>query len=254
MSEEVRIARVDATNVDREGFFCFKSKPRTPGYQRKLAWLRDRFAEGMTLDILYEGKRSFAFCEAIPGEFAWRAVNAPDYMVIHCIWTVGSGKKKGFASRLLERCEVEAARQGKAGVVMLSSDQPFLTDKKFFLKKGFAQVDAAAGFELLVKKHRQAPDPTIAHDWESRASAFGNGLTVIRTDQCPYWDDATNIAIDTAERFGIPARTVELHTADEVRTLSPTPYGTLAFVLDGRPVSHYYRLPRELQAIFDKSG
>ena len=250
MSDDVRIVSVDASNVEREGFFCFKSKPKAEGYGRKLEWLRRRFGEGMTVDILYEGKRSFAFLEAIPGEYAWRAVKAPDYMVIHCIWTVGAGKKHGYATQLLSRCEEHAKKAGLSGVAVLTSDSPFLVDRKFFLRKGFTQVDAAGDFQLLVKRFGSAVDPTLPTDWEARSAAFGPGLTVVRTDQCPYWDDATTIASAEAERHGIAARSVELHSAEEVRRLSPSPYGTLALVLNGRTISHYYRLPKELDALF----
>ena len=76
MSDDFRIVTVDADNVDEERFFCYKSKPKTEGYHRKLAWLRERFAEGMRIKIVYEGKRSVGFVEYIPGEFAWRAVEA----------------------------------------------------------------------------------------------------------------------------------------------------------------------------------
>ena len=84
MSDDVKMVTVDAANVAEHGFFCFKSKPKSEGYQRKLAWLEQRFAEGMQLKMIYEGKRSFGFVEYIPGEYAWRAVNAPNYLVIHC--------------------------------------------------------------------------------------------------------------------------------------------------------------------------
>ena len=39
MSDEVKIVSVDADNVEEQGFFCYKSKPKSAGYQQKLAWL-----------------------------------------------------------------------------------------------------------------------------------------------------------------------------------------------------------------------
>lgn len=39
----------------------------TAGYGQKLDWLRQRFAEGMRLKIVYEGKRSVGFIEYLPG-------------------------------------------------------------------------------------------------------------------------------------------------------------------------------------------
>ena len=57
MSDAVRIITVNAANVDEERFFCYKSKPKSAGYRHKLGWLKQRFAEGMRLEILYEGDR-----------------------------------------------------------------------------------------------------------------------------------------------------------------------------------------------------
>lgn len=33
MNDNVRIVTVDATNVEQEGFFCYKSKPKSEGYR-----------------------------------------------------------------------------------------------------------------------------------------------------------------------------------------------------------------------------
>lgn len=99
MDNRVEIVTVDSTNVAEQGFFCYKSKPKSGGYQKKLSWLKQRFAEGMRIKILYEEERSVGFIEYIPGEFAWRAVNAEGYVVIHCLWVVGRGKGKGYGIR-----------------------------------------------------------------------------------------------------------------------------------------------------------
>lgn len=124
--KETKIVNVTADNVEKERFFCYKSKPKTPGYQKKLAWLKARFEEGMVIKILYEGKRSFGFIEYIPGEYAWRAVHASGYMFIHCIWVVGSGKRKGYGSRLLSECLQDARARGMHGVAMITSSRVWL--------------------------------------------------------------------------------------------------------------------------------
>lgn len=84
------LVHVTAENVDKTGFFCKMSGKKTPGYQRKLAWLKQRFAEGLDIRMLGEGERGFI--ETIPGEHAWRAINAEGYLVIHCLWVVGHSK------------------------------------------------------------------------------------------------------------------------------------------------------------------
>jgi len=103
MHTGVQIFTIDSSNVEQRGFFCYMSKRKSVGYQQKRGWLEARFAEGLQIKILHEtGGRDVAFIEYIPGEHAWRAVQAPGYLVIHCLWVVGRGKRKGYGSRLLQ--------------------------------------------------------------------------------------------------------------------------------------------------------
>ena len=100
MDQGYEIVTVDAGNVDRLGFFCYMSKPKAPGYRQKRDWLLARFAEGLRIKMLHEtGGRTVGFIETIPGEYAWRVVNALGYTVIHCLWVVGQGKGKGGTAR-----------------------------------------------------------------------------------------------------------------------------------------------------------
>lgn len=54
--DAVKIETITAENVDKLGFFCQKSNRKTDGYQRKLAWMKQRLAEGMGMHILYSMK------------------------------------------------------------------------------------------------------------------------------------------------------------------------------------------------------
>lgn len=246
MTDEIRIVDVNADNVEKERFFCFKSKPKAEGYRRKLNWLKARFAEGMRMKILYQGKRSFAFIEYIPGEFAWRAVNAPNYMVIHCLWVVGKGKGQGFGEQLLAACLVDAAAAGLDGVVMVSSEGVWLAGKKFFLKNGFQSVDQAPPFDLLVKKiNSAAPDPTFPTDWDERSRRYGAGLTILRSDQCPYIEDAVNILLETAAEQGIEARAIEIESAAQAQQSVPSPYGMFSIVYNEKLFSYHYLMQKE---------
>jgi hypothetical protein len=106
---------------------------------------------------------------------------------------VGKGKGKGYGSRLLQICLDDARAQNKHGVVMVASDGVWLAKKDIFLKHGFVEVaQAPPSFSLLVQRFDNAPLPTFPNDWEARQARFGAGLTVIRTPQCPYIEDATN--------------------------------------------------------------
>jgi ribosomal protein S18 acetylase RimI-like enzyme len=247
MNDDVRIVTVDATNVAEERFFCYKSKPKSEGHRRKLAWLEQRFAEGMVLKILHEGVRSVGFIEYLPGEYAWRAVHAPGHLLIHCLWVVGKAKKKGYASRLLAECEADARRQGKAGVAMVTSRGNWLAGPKILRKNGFEMVDQAPpSFELLVKRFVDAPRftdaarfadaplPTFPQDWARRAAECGPGMTIFRTDQCPYIENATNHAIRLAEELGLEARVVDLQDRQQMLETAPSAYGVFNIVIDGK--------------------
>jgi len=241
MSDDVKIVTVDAANVAERGFFCYKSKPKSAGYQKKLSWLEQRFAEGMRIKILYEGERSGGFIEYIPGEFAWRAVNAEGYLVIHCLWVVGRGKGKGYGTRLVNECVEDARGAQKHGVVMVSSSRPWLADKKLFLKNGFEVVgQAPPTFDLLVKRFDDAPLPTFPDDWDERASRYGSGVTVVYADQCPYIEDAVKGALDIASEMGAEARTVKLESSRQTRDTAPSAYGVFGIVYDGELVSYKY--------------
>ncbi|MCK6583991.1 MAG: hypothetical protein L6Q49_12910, partial [Anaerolineales bacterium] len=114
---------------------------------------------------------------------------------------------------------------------------------------GFAEEDTAPpSFQLMVKRFGAAPEPALPTDWDDRARAFGRGLTIIRTPQCPYIENGTYAILTFAESRGIEAKVVELKTAKEVQERSPFAYGVFGTVLDGKPLAYQYLLEKD----FDK--
>jgi hypothetical protein len=73
-------------------------------------------------------------------------------------------------------------------------------------------------------------------------------LTVLRTAQCPYIENATTAILGFAKERGINAQAVEFKTAREVQEQSPSAYGAFGTVLNGQFLAYYYLLPRD----FDK--
>jgi N-acetylglutamate synthase-like GNAT family acetyltransferase len=237
--------------LDKQGFFCYMSKRKTPGYAQKRDWMTARLAEGLKLHMIHEiGGRTVGFIEYIPGEYAWRAVHAPGYLLIHCLWVVGKGKGKGYGAHLIQTCLDDARAQGKHGVVTVATERVWMAKQDIFLKHGFVEVDQAPpSFHLLAYRFdKDAPLPAFPTDWEARQARFGAGLTVIRTPQCPYVEDAVNGVLQIAKERDIPAKVVELHSAQEVQDLSPSPYGIFGIVLDGKLLAYHYLLPKD----FDK--
>jgi len=239
MGGDLDIITVDASNVNRYGFFCYKSKPKTAGYRQKREWLEERFAEGLRIKIVREGGKAAGFVEYAPGEFAWRAVNAPNYLVVHCMWVVGRGKGKGYGSRLLSDVIAEAQAVGKDGVAMVTSRRPWLAGNALFLKHGFEVVgEAPPSFELLVKRFSDGARPMFAGDWDRRIGQYGRGLTVVRSGQCPYLDASVGEVLGAAREQGVPAQVVELATAREVQASAPSAYGVYGIVYDGKLLTY----------------
>jgi ribosomal protein S18 acetylase RimI-like enzyme len=248
----MRIIDVTADNVEETGFFCLMSRRKSEGYQRKLRWLHERFDEGLRIKMLDLSEGGRGFIEYIPGEYAWRPVEASGYLFIHCLWVVGKSKGNGYAKLLLRECLADANRCGAQGVAMVTSEGNWLVGKKLLLSRGFKSVNRAPpGYELLAKDIGPAPPPLFPTDWDRRAASFGEGLTVVRTDQCPYLDDAVNTTLEAGRERGLKVRAVELSSAREVRERAPSPYGVFSIVVDGEVLSHYYQPKKKLNELLD---
>jgi len=235
----MNLVTVNKENVSEKGFFCYMSKKKTPGYQRKLRWLKERFDEGMQIRMLDLTQGGRGFIEYIPGEYAWRAVNAKGYMFIHCIWIAGKSRGKGYGSLFLNECIKDARKADMKGVAMITSEKNWLVEKKFLVRNGFESVAQHPPFELMVKKFTEAPSPSFSGNFEQKLKSCGGGLTTIRSDQCPYIDAAVNAAIETARELGIKSKTIELRTSEDVRNISPSPYGVFQIVYNGKLLTYH---------------
>ena len=243
---KVKIIEVNESNVDEMGFFCNMSRRKSEGYQRKLKWLKKRFDEGLKIKMILppEGR---GFIEYIPGEYAWRAVNAKGYMFIHCLWVVGKSKGKGLGKLLLTECLKDAKKSKMLGVAMVTSERPWLVEKSFLHKCGFEPVDKAPpAFELMVKKFKDATSPSFAGDWDKKMKGYGQGFAIFRSDQCPYLDDAVKIVQEAARKLGIKSRVIELKSAQEVRKLAPSAYGVFSIVYKQKLLSYFYLTKNQL--------
>jgi ribosomal protein S18 acetylase RimI-like enzyme len=119
----LEIVTVDADNISKYEPTCFLN-PKNEGYQIKREWLKKRFAEGMKIKLLYvEGeKKPVGYIEYVPGEYAWRAVDAKGYMFIHCIWiSKNKYKEMGYGSQLIEEAIKDAKSSNMNGVAGMQS-------------------------------------------------------------------------------------------------------------------------------------
>ena len=242
----MNIIDVDQQNVAEKGFFCMMSKRKSEGYRRKLNRLSARFAEGLKIKMLDLSEGGRGFIEYIPGEYAWRAVDAKGYLFIHCLWIVGKSKGKGYGNLLLNECIGDAKKMGMKGVAMVTSQRPWLLEKRFLEKNGFELVDhASPSFGLVVRKFGRARPPTFTDNWDAKLRQCGRDLTIFRSDQCPYIDDAVKIIVDIAEQLEINSRVVNLQDCRSVREASPSPYGVFNIVYNGSLLSYHYLTKKE---------
>lgn len=244
----MNIVDVNNDNVVETGFFCKMSQKKNEGYKRKLRWLNARFDEGLKikmLDLKNEGERGFI--EYIPGKFAWRTVHADDFMFIHCLWVVGKSKGKGHSKVLLDECINDAKKSGLKGVAMVVSEGNWLARKDILIKMGFKSVDKAPpSFDLMVLKFKKCEDPFFPKDWDRRIQKYKQGLTVIRTDQCPYLDDAANTIKDFAKKEKIKFTEIEIKSSEQLKKISPSAYGVFSVIYNGKLLSHHYLLPKDI--------
>jgi GNAT superfamily N-acetyltransferase len=237
---KVEIIDANAANIGDFGFCGFKDM-KQEGYRRKTAWLTKRFAEGMRFKILNApDEGAVGFIEYTPGEKTWRPIEAPGYLVVHCVMIHRKKYKgKGYGSLLLDACLQDAKRVKSNGVATVASGGTWMATSGLFLKEGFECVDAAApSYELLVKKLRRAQSPRFKRGWQQRLRRYGQGLTIIRSDQCPCIAKFTGDIQATSKELGIRAKVVELQNCKQAQN-APSAYGVFNIVYDGELIADH---------------
>ena len=239
----VEIIDTNADNILEYGVCGYKNIKRA-GYPEKIGWLKDRFPEGLKIKTLYsDTDGNQGMIEYIPGEYCWRPVESSGYMFIHCIFSgfKSSYKGKGYGSLLLDECIKDARKGNMYGVAVVTRKGPFMAGKELFIKNGFEVVEnAPPDFELLVKKFNEnVPAPKFKGKWEERLSQYGNSLTLIRADQCPYTVKNVIEISETAEKtYGIKLNVISLKNCEEAQN-SPCAFGTFCIIYRGKVISHH---------------
>ena len=226
------------------------------GYIAKSGWLKTHFQKGLGSRVLFtEDNRQFGFIEYIPGQFAWRGVEAKDYMFIHCIWThLKQYQRKGYGRQLLEACIQDAKKQNMRGVAVVTRKRPWIARSEFFLKNGFRVVDTTPpDYELLVKKFDDTtPDPRFKKDWDKKLQKYAEGLTIIRSSQCPHiMKFADDIADFARKTYNIEPRIVELKNYRDAQN-APTPYAVFALIYNGQLLTDHHISKTRFRNIMSK--
>jgi N-acetylglutamate synthase-like GNAT family acetyltransferase len=236
--------------------FCGIKSFENEGCRRKAEWYKKRLSEGMRYKVLYtEEKGTIGMLEYIPGEFAWRAVKAPRYMVIHCLCIFSKNfREKGHGSRMIDVCVEDAHREKKQGVAVVTRKGPWMVGKNLFVKKGFDVVDRATpDFELLVLKFAaDTPSPRFKNNRERILKQYSRGLTILWSDQCPYIAKSVKEMNETiAQRYGIKARIIEMENAKQAQN-APSPYAIFNLIYNGELLAFHPISNTRFKNIMDK--
>ncbi len=238
--DSIRIMDLTPGNMAEYGVCGYKYAEKHLELRRKIAWFEEYYPKGLRIKALVSEQGGYqGMLEYIPGEYAHRPVKAEGYMFIHCVF-VGFKKEfkgRGYASLLLEECIGESQKAEKKGLAVVTRKGSFMAGRDFFLKHGFVPVDASKpDFELLALKFdKEAPDPAFR---EMSAAAYPEGLTVMRSAQCPYSVKNVDAILGTAEKMNIKARLVELEDSQSARNC-PSPFGTFCIIYNGQVISHH---------------
>ena len=254
---EITIIDTDAGNIQEYGICGYKNL-KQEGFRRKVAWMKKRFAEGMKYKILNASDEgAVGAIEYIPGEYAWRPVNAAGYMFIHCIFILKRKyKSAGYGSLLLAE-SLEDARGGDMhGVAVVTRKGTWMAGKDLFVKNGFQVIDTAPpDFNLLVKKFNEdAPDPTFSGNWADKVAKYQKGMFMLTTDQCPYVDKAVrDIGAVAKSDYGMDITFIEYKNSQEVHE-SPCPFGTFCLIYNSEIIADHPISKTRIEKIMKKLG
>ena len=248
----MKIISVNSENISEYQPVCFLN-PKNEGYLKKLEWLKERFSKGLIIKLLYlENERKCnGFIEYIPGEYAWRAVDAKGYIFIHCIWiSPNKHKGKGYGSLLVKECIKDAKKEGKYGVAVVTSEGPFMAGKALFLKNGFTSIaKAKPSYELMIKTIKNGLLPKF-RDWEKQLSQY-NGLNIIYANQCPWVARSIKELSEIANKKGLKLKIVELENARQAQD-APSIYTAFNLIYNGKLLVDHYISSRRFLNIIEK--
>jgi GNAT superfamily N-acetyltransferase len=229
----VQIISLTEADLGKVQMFCGHSPTYRRGYEAKIEWMRARLREGMRYTLLQVKGRNAGMIEYVPGEHAWRGVEAKGYLFIHCFWVVGRNRKHGYGRQLLQACLEDA--KGTNGVAVAVSKTHWLPTPKIFQKNGFELADQAPpSFDLLVKRiNPEAPLPCF----KQNAQAIPPGLTLYHSDQCPYTQNVADIVRKVGEQLNVSVNIIHVNSFKAAQE-SPCLYGTLGYFFDGELLTY----------------
>jgi len=241
--EDIKIIDITPENIAEYGVCGYKDVNKHIELRKKIDWFKEYYPKGLRMKVVFSQKGGYqGMLEYIPGKYAHRPVEADGYMFIHCVF-VGfrnEFKHKGLASKLLDECITEARDAKMLGVAVVTRKGPFMVHNDIFLKNGFQIVDTAKpDFDLLVLKFdEKSKDPRFMQNMEEHSKDYHDGLTIMRSAQCPYTEKNVNAILESAKKMKIKTKLVDLTDANAVQN-TPCAFGSFCLIYNGKIISHH---------------
>ncbi len=250
--EQVTLELVGPGNLPECGIGCV-TNTRHEGFAPKVGWLQKRFEEGLRYFLFRAGDgKPLAFLEFVPGEHAWRPVDAGGWLFIHCLWVYSRGRKiGGLGLRLIQACLGEGRKGDFIGVATLASEGPWMAGPRVFERAGFQEVDRAERFSLLANQLRPGPSPGI-RPVESNRHAY-EGLHVVYSAQCPYLPKSVHALRRVAAEYGLELRVTVLDTPEKAQR-APSYYGVFSLLFNGEQLADHYVSETRFRNILRRCG
>ncbi len=235
----MKIIEVTPENAIKETFFCIKDTKR-PGFKDKLNWFEKRYKEGLKIKILKNDTgKMIGFIEYVPAKYAWRPIDADNYMFIHCTYLYSKkDRSKGYGSMLIEDAEKEAKAKGMDGLCVMTSKGGWLADKTLFEKNGFKQIEVKDRFELLSKTWNNNSKNPKFYNWTSQQEKY-KGWHILYADQCPWNEKSVAALLNVAMDHGIDLKVSKINTVKEAK-MAPSGFGVFNLLRDGRLLEDHY--------------
>ena len=244
MNSDIKIIDLTPENIADYGVCGYKDAGKHKELRNKIEWFSEYYPKGLRTKVLFSEKGGYqGMIEYLPGKLAHRPVNADGYIFIHCVFVgfKNEFKGKGYASALIDECINDAKAQKMLGVSVVTRKGSFMAGNEIFVKKGFEIVDKAKpDFELLALKfEKESTSPNFKTDILGNLNEYKNGLTIIRSPQCPYTEKNVNAIIESAEKkFKLNTKLINLKDPESAQK-TPCAFGTFCIIYNGEVISYH---------------
>jgi hypothetical protein len=141
-----------------------------------------------------------------------------------------------------------------SGVAVVTRKGSFMANSHLFLKMGFTQVDKLApDFSLLVFKFDPAAkDPSFKSGIFEKLENYQEGLTIIRSVQCPYTEKNVHAMLETAQsKYKLKTQLIDIKDAKQAQE-TPCAFGTFCLIYEGEILSHHPISHTRFESIISK--